>query len=199
MDIMKNYLAAKFFGVVLESKFRTERLQVEKIVSTLNIKPGQTIADIGAGTGLFTKLFAKEAQPGGIAYAVDTNPVLLKTIVKKKKAINLQPVLASDRDFNLPEQVDMMFMCDVLHHVDEKSAFLNNVHGYLKEDGFLAIIDFDGKWPPFHKAMKFTMNEYETWMKNAGMKRVEEHDFLRDTIWSFFHIWKLDKQHVNSS
>ncbi|MBW1898173.1 MAG: class I SAM-dependent methyltransferase [Deltaproteobacteria bacterium] len=189
---MKNYLQAKLFGIILESKFRLKRLQVEKIVSTINIKPGHTIADIGAGTGLFSRLFAQAAQPGGTAYAVDTNPVLLKKIGKKKKTDNLKPVLASDTDFNLPEKVDIMFMCDVLHHVEDKSGFLNNVRKYLKEDGVLAIIDFSEKWPPFHKSMKFTIDEYEAWIKNAGLKKVKEHDFLKDSMWSFFHICRLE-------
>jgi ubiquinone/menaquinone biosynthesis C-methylase UbiE len=193
---MKKYLIAIFFSIILESKFRIKKLQVEKVVNILNIKPGHTIADIGAGTGLFSKLFARATQPGGIVYAVDTNPVLLKKIEKKKKKKkidNLKSVLASVEDFNLPEPVDIMFMCDVLHHVENKSNFLNNVHKYLKHDGIVAIIDFNEKWPPFHKSMKFSMNEYEGWIKIAGLKLVEKYDFLVDSIGSFFHIYRAEE------
>lgn len=190
---MKNFISANFFGMILEAKFRVKRLQVDKVVSTLDVKTGFTVADIGAGTGLFSKRFAQAVQPDGVVYAVDANPFLLKKIEKRNGAENIKTVLASDSDFNLPEQVDIMFMCDVLHHVENKPGFLSNVRKYLKEDGILAVIDFDDKWPPFHKSMKFSIDEYEGWMKDAGLKQVEKYDFLRDSIGSFFHINKLEQ------
>ncbi len=190
---MKHFLQATLFNVVLESGLRVRRLQVDKVVDALDIKAGDTIADIGAGTGLFSRRFALAAQPGGTVYAVDTNPVLTRKIAKtaeKKKIGNLKGVLATSTDFSLPERVDMMFMCDVLHHVDDKVPFLKNVPKYLKSGGSLAIIDFRDKWPPFHGSMRFSVEECEGWMKQAGLKRVDSHDFLLDTIWSFFHIYE---------
>lgn len=90
-------------------------------------------------------------------------------------------------------RVDLIFMCDVLHHVDDKMHFLKNVPRYLKKDGKLALIDFSDKWPPFHKSMRFTPQQRDKWTREAGLELVSSHDFLRDTIWSFFHIYKVQK------
>lgn len=193
---MKHLLQAQLFKIILESNYRVNRLQIDKIVDSLKIEPGTIIADIGCGTGLFSRSFARAVQPEGTVYAVDTNPWLIKKLSRSVNGNgigNIKAVLASDEDYKLPERADLIFMCDVLHHVEDKVSFLRNVPRYLKQDGKLALIDFSDKWPAFHKAMRFTPQQCEKWTEQAGLELVDRHDFLRETIGSFFNIYRLQK------
>ena len=131
-------------------KFETESREIfhqrEKIVAAAGLKPGMAMADIGAGTGLFTLHFAQAVGASGKVYAVEIAKNFLEHIkarAEKSKAANVQTVLCTERSVELPEaSVDLAFICDVYHHFEYPSASLATLHKALKPGGELVLIDF---------------------------------------------------------
>ncbi len=175
---------------VLETERRIEGLQITKVIETLNIKPGQRVADLGTGSGLFTRPIAKKLGDKGIVYAIDVDPGLLKHVEKTaaaEKITNIKTVLAAEDDAKIPEKVDLIIIIDTLHHIGNQGPYLKNLKKYLKRGGRVAIVDFSETWPAGHESMKYSLTQLEDWMKDAGFKRAEKHDFLNN---NFFVIYK---------
>jgi ubiquinone/menaquinone biosynthesis C-methylase UbiE len=118
-----------------------------EIVDALGLKPGMAVADVGAGTGLFTRLFAERVGPTGKVYAVDIAERFLSHIAteaKKRGHSHVMTVLGSQDSTNLPgESVDLVFLCDVYHHLENPAKLLGSIHRALKPEGRLVVIDFD--------------------------------------------------------
>ena len=103
----------KQYQQTLENPERVAGLQVERVVTTLGIKPGMRIADLGAGTGVFSLPFAQAVGPQGKVYAIDVDAALL-AIVKEKAAgasvSNIETIVAGATDPKVPEPVDLLFI-----------------------------------------------------------------------------------------
>lgn len=175
---------------VLETERRIEGLQITKVIETLKIKPGQRVGDLGAGSGLFSRPIAKKLGEKGIVYSIDVDPGLLKHVEKTaaaEKITNIKTVLAAEGDAKIPEKVDLIIIIDTLHHIGNQGPYLKGLKKYLKRGGRVAIIDFSNEWPAGHESMKYSLEQLEGWMKDAGFKRTEKHDFLNN---NFFVIYK---------
>jgi arsenite methyltransferase len=164
----------------LESHDRIANLKIDEIVARLGLKPGNTVADIGAGSGLFEVPLAKAVSPGGKVYAVDIDAGFFPEIKKKADeahVTNVQTVLGKYTDPNLPaKNSDLVFFHDVLHHIQDRAGYLKSVAGYLKPSGRVAIIDYElGQGP--HKAapeLEVSREQLGAWAKQAGLKQVED-------------------------
>ena len=112
----------------LDSSNRVDQLKIDETIAALKIKPGSVIADIGAGSGLFSFPLASATGTAGIVYAVDIEPGLLKHIATRASELklpNIQPVLGKFADPDLPTtNVDLAFINDVLHHIEDRSGYL---------------------------------------------------------------------------
>jgi ubiquinone/menaquinone biosynthesis C-methylase UbiE len=132
-------------------KFESDEREVyakrKEIVAALELKPGMAIADVGAGTGLFTRLFADVVGPSGKVYAVDVAPSFLKHIAAdaaKRGQKQVMTVVGSQDSTNLPPaSVDLVFLCDVYHHLETPERNLSSIRRALRERGRLVVIDFD--------------------------------------------------------
>jgi ubiquinone/menaquinone biosynthesis C-methylase UbiE len=132
-------------------KFETDDREVfakrNEIVAALGIMPGMAVADVGAGTGLFTRLFAEKVGKTGRVYAIDIAPRFLTHIAaeaKKHGQSQVVTVLGSQFSTNLPrESVDLVFLCDVYHHLENPEKTLASIRQALKSNGRLVVIDFD--------------------------------------------------------
>jgi ubiquinone/menaquinone biosynthesis C-methylase UbiE len=178
------------YAKFLEGAERVSRMQVPRVIETLGVKPGMKVADLGSGSGLFTRPIAKAAAPGGIVYAVDINEALLKIVdrsAKEQQIENLRTVLAAPDDPKLPEPVDLILICDTLHHIHNQPQYLRGLAKYLRPGGRVAIIDFSKDWPVGHEMMIYSLESLEGWMRDAGFTRASAHDFLDN---SFFVIWR---------
>ncbi len=117
------------------------------VLKATKIKPGLEVADIGAGTGFYSRLFADAVGSDGFVYAVDLAPQFLEHIEYKSRednVRNLKSVLCTDRSVNLPaNSIDVAFICDTYHHFEYPSATLETIHRALRVDGTLVLIDFD--------------------------------------------------------
>lgn len=175
---------------MLESERRVQNLQISKVVETLKVAPGHRVGDIGAGSGLFTRPIAKKVGEKGVVYAIDIDPELLKHVDKtarEENLANIRAVLAAEDDPKMPEPVDLIVIIDTLHHIGNQGTYLKNLRRYLRPSGRIAVIDFTEQWPPGHERMKYTVDQLEGWMKDAGFTQVERHDFLNN---NFFVIYR---------
>lgn len=171
---------------LLESSHRVGALKVQEIINKLELQPGSVIADVGAGSGLFTIPLARAVGPKGVVYAVDIEQGLLDHIAARaaqQNVTNVQTVLGKFTDPNLPRSnVDLAFMCDVLHHIEKREAYLKSLVTYLKPSGRVAVVDFyPGRGPhPEEPALQVTKEQATEWMAALGFRPTAEHAIFDD-------------------
>src|SRR4029078_1161648 len=117
-----------------------------EIIKAVSLKPGMVVADVGAGTGLFTLLFAPLVAPQGRVYAVDLAENFVQHIERQAQAegiTNIKGVVCTPDSVNLPpESIDLAFLCDVYHHFEFPHKTMRSIHRALKPGGSLVLIDF---------------------------------------------------------
>jgi ubiquinone/menaquinone biosynthesis C-methylase UbiE len=119
----------------------------DAIVAACGLQPGMSIADIGAGTGLFTRLFAREVGPQGAVHAVDISQEFLAHITNTCTAAGITNVLTTvcaPDDARLPDAcADLAFVCDTYHHFEFPAKTMASIHRALRPGGRLVVIDFE--------------------------------------------------------
>jgi ubiquinone/menaquinone biosynthesis C-methylase UbiE len=130
-----------------ESKDREIYVKRREILKVLELKPGMTVADVGAGSGLFTRLMADEVGSSGKVYAVDVSKAFLDYIASQAKAKGqhqIVTILGSQDSTNLPaNSVDVVFLCDVYHHLEHHEMVLASIRRALRVHGVLVLVEFD--------------------------------------------------------
>ncbi len=144
----------------LERPERDEEEHTEKLVDQLKARPGDVIADIGAGTGYFSRRLAKKVAPNGLVFAVDIQREMLDLLTNSMAAAgitNVRPVLGTITDPKLPpDSVDLALMVDVYHEFDHPFEMMQGITRALKPGGRVAFVEFRGEDPavpikPLHK------------------------------------------------
>jgi len=164
------------------------------IVSALDIQPGMAIADIGAGTGLYTRAFSYEVGPNGKVYAVDIARNFIDEIIRQAKAADVQNVVGvvnTAKDVNLePASIDLAFVCDTYHHFEYPRTMLRSIHDALRPGGSLVIIDFRKiKGLSSNWVMSHTRTDRETVIREVeseGFKLTEDRDLLKTNFYLRF-------------
>jgi ubiquinone/menaquinone biosynthesis C-methylase UbiE len=117
------------------------------VTEALRLKPGITIADIGAGTGVFIELFARSVGPQGKLYAIDIAPKFIDHIHHRAAASGLtQVTVVLGQEQSLPAMVtsvNLAFVCNTYHHFEYPQAMLASIHRSLRPGGTLVVIDFE--------------------------------------------------------
>jgi cyclopropane fatty-acyl-phospholipid synthase-like methyltransferase len=172
----------------LERPERIAALKIDYIIASLGLKPGQTVADIGAGPGVLSVPIAKAVAPGGKVYAVEIDKGYFPHIAQKAAAENVSnvvTVLGAFTDPQLPARdVDVALFHDVLHHIQDRAGYLKAMAGYMKPQGRIAIVEL----PPTgsHKddpSLIVTKDQATGWMSDAGFKPVQEFNGLNEGKW----------------
>ena len=179
---------------ILEGESREIFVHHERIVREVGLRPGQDVADVGAGTGLFTLPFAKVVGDAGRVYAVDILREFLWNIDRRAHAAeisNVTPVLCSEKSVELPPRsVDVVFVCDTYHHFEYPQNSLASIHRALRPDGELIVIDFEripGKsreWVLGH--VRAGEEVFTREIEEAGFERVERKMFLDENYFLRF-------------
>ncbi len=163
----------------LEAPARVEGLKIEQIIAALKLKPGDVVADLGAGTGLFDAQLAYATGRGRV-YAVEIDKGFLDEIDRKVDELhiaNIETVLGTPADPKLPTRaVDVALMHDVLHHVEQRQAYLKAVAQYMKPNGRIAVVEFHPQDSP-HKAdpsLVVSKEQAAAWMAEAGFVPTED-------------------------
>ncbi len=177
----------KAYIEALDSPERDGYQKPAQVVSALGLKPGMAVADLGAGPGYFSKRFVEAVTETGKVYVIDIEPEMLaaakENLVHLHVSFTADFILARPDDPKLPlESVDLIFVCNTYHHLEERAAYFRNVKGALKPDGRVAIVDFyhdersgNVGFPRKHLVPRDTVVEE---MSKAGYKLLREHTFL---------------------
>ncbi len=174
----------------LDQLERPERDQYQKpaeVIQALGLKPGMVVADLGSGSGYFTRRFVEAVTETGKVYAIDVEPEALKHVKDSVEHMHIpytaEFVLAQPDNPKLPfESVDLIFLCNVYHHLENRTTYFTNVKSALKPGGRIAIIDFyhdersgDLGFSKTHLVPRETVLDE---MTKAGYRLLREHTFL---------------------
>jgi ubiquinone/menaquinone biosynthesis C-methylase UbiE len=180
-DDIKQYLEH------LDSAERDHYQKPVQVIEALRLKPGMAVADLGSGSGYFTRRFVEAVTESGMVYAVDVEPEMLayvkESIIHMHVPYAAEFILARPDSPKLPfESVDLLFVCNTIHHLEERSRYFRDLNSSLKPGGRITIIDFypdersgDLGFPKRHLVSRDTIvNE----LTDAGYKLDREHNFL---------------------
>jgi predicted methyltransferase len=130
----------------LERPGRDQEQRPDEVLRAMGLRDGDVVADLGAGTGYFTRRLAKAVGPSGRVYAVDIQPEmigLLKGNVEKAGLTNIVPVLGTSDDPKLPrEALDWILLVDVYHEFQQPRAMLARMREALKPTGKVALVEY---------------------------------------------------------
>ncbi len=173
-------------------RFESENREVfakrKEIVAACKLKPGMAVADIGAGTGLFTRLFAAEVGPKGRVYAVDIARKFIEHVEKTSKEAGLKNVtgiVCTPTSTELPpNSVDLVFLCDTYHHFEYPQKTMASIHRALRTGGQLILVDYcriEGKSPDWLlKHVRAGQEVFTKEIEAAGFKVADRADFLKE-------------------
>ena len=177
---------AREWIATLERPERVAGLKIPEVIEKLELKSGDVVADLGAGTGLFAWPLARAVAPGRV-YAVEVDDEFvahMKQRVTEQAISNVTVVRGKFEDPLLPEKVDVALFSDVLHHIANRAAYLKTVAGYLKPGGRIAVIELDFTRPnsphrdqPDQQVTKAQLGE---WMTAAGLAKIAEPSLFED-------------------
>lgn len=154
-----------------------------EILAALGLRPGMRVADVGAGTGLFTLDLAKAVGSDGVVFAVDVQSYFLDHIGQKAKKgghSNVQLVRATQESVKLdPASVDLVLMVDAYHHIEKPAPYLATLHAAIEPEGRLVIIDYDREnsdraWLKDH--LRGSADEFRAEIESAGFELVDRHE-----------------------
>lgn len=174
---------------MLEREERTEFQKPDQVMAALAFKPGERVADVGAGSGYFTIPVAKTVGPKGLVRAIDVQQPMLDYIekrIKREKLENVKLALVPRDDPQLPSGgVDTILMVDTLHYVKDRAAYAAKLRAGLAPGGRVVIIDYKPKpwderpWGPLPE-QQISRETVDADMAAAGLKPVKVHDFLSE-------------------
>ena len=154
--------------ISLEQPERLAEIRMDERLAPLKLKPGDVVADIGAGTGVFTRAFAKAVGPTGKVYAEDIQQGLVDYINKRSKEEGLDNITAILGEFDDPKlparDVDVAFFHDVFHAVEKKEVMLKNLVSYMKPKSRIALMEWDKNDPAglkFHDSPDVMLSQEE--------------------------------------
>ena len=172
----------------------------QEIVTALSLKPGMTVADVGAGTGLFTRLFSPAVGAKGKVYAVDISKEFIGHIEKlagEQHMENVVGIVCTQDSAELPaESVDLVFICDTYHHFEFPQKTMHSIYTGLKPKGQLALIDYrripgvSADWVIEH--VRAGQEVFTREIADAGFMQIDEKkDLLKESY--FVRFEKIGK------
>ena len=179
---------------------RAEREEVEqpdRLLDALQIAPRMTVADVGAGIGYFSWRIAKRVGPEGQVLAVDVQPEMLERLgaeLRKRDIKNVQPILGTPVDPNLPAQsVDLALLVDVYHEFEHPEAMVSRIRDSLKENGRMVLVEYRGEDPavPIKPEHKMTVKQVLLEILPMGFRLQSRLDFLP---WQHVFVFAKDSR-----
>lgn len=172
----------------------------QDILKAAAVKPGAVVADVGAGTGLFTMMFAEAVGPKGKVIAVEIEKRLVEHIAKRAKEAgfaNVETAVCTERSVELPANcADVVFLCDVYHHFNHAKDSMTSIHRALRPGGEVVLVEFKripGKskeWIVKH--VRGGQEVFTAEIEAIGFKKVEERDFMSENY--FVRFRKVDRK-----
>ncbi len=160
----------------LERPERESEENVEGALKAIGLKPGMTVAEVGAGTGYVALRMARRVGPTGKVYANDVQPEMLRMLranASKAGLTNVTTVLGSETDPKLPPgQIDLIILVDVYHEFSQPQKMLQGIRAALKPDGRLVQLEYRKEDPavPILPDHKMSVAEAKTEVEAEGFK-----------------------------
>lgn len=175
---------------IFEEPGREKRLQIDRVMDLLGLKPGKTVADIGAGGGWFSVRAARRVGPTGRVIAEDINPKYIEAIRERairEKLFNIEPFLGTPDDAKLfPDSLDAALMLKVYHEIADPKPILAELRAAMRPGARFGIIDRNGKGDDHGLTEKIVREEVE----RAGFKQVGRFDFTKADGQDYFLIFE---------
>ena len=175
---------SKAYIAYLEDPQRDVYQKPDEVIAALDLRKGETIADIGAGSGYFTFRLSSPVGEKGRIYAVDTSPEMILHMnqrIRDMKLKNIVTVLSTPDDPLLSDgSIDRFFICDTWHHIQNQTQYLALMKKMLKSGGQVIMIDFQKKETPMGAPMELRIarEDLVRQMESNGFKLAKEHTFL---------------------
>jgi cyclopropane fatty-acyl-phospholipid synthase-like methyltransferase len=174
---------------IFDSPGRDEKLQINRVMDILEITPGKTVADVGAGSGWFTVRAARRVTETGAVYAVDINPQATKYVAQraqKEGLHNVKTILSKSDDPQLPaNQVDAVLLLKTYHEVDKPVTLLRNLRASLRPGAKVGIIDRNGNGENHGVARDIVIKE----ASEAGYVLQSQSDFVKGDGMDYFLVF----------
>jgi SAM-dependent methyltransferase len=160
----------------LDREERDVEEEPERAIEALELKPGNVVADIGAGSGYMSVRMAKRVGPTGRVYATDIQPEMLKLLqqrLTRDKITNIVPILGLVDDPKLPEgELDLELLVDVYHEFSEPQKMLRGMRRALKPTGRLVLLEYKKEDPtiPIREDHKMTVAEAKLEVEAEGFR-----------------------------
>ena len=175
---------AKAYIALLEDPKRDAYQKPHEVVMALDLRPGETIADIGAGSGYFSFRLAQHVGEKGRVYAVDINPDMILHMNRRIRDMGVNNVVtvlsAPDDPLLADSSIDRFFICETWHHIQNQSGYLALMKKMLKPGGQIIMIDFQKKEMPVGPpaGMKIAREDLIRQMETNGFRLAKEYTFL---------------------
>jgi ubiquinone/menaquinone biosynthesis C-methylase UbiE len=163
---------------------RVARMKPDEVIQALHLKNGDSVADVGAGSGVMTRRFASAVAPNGKVYAVDIDAEILeyaKQEAQKQKLTNIVYIHSQPDDPMLPKNsVDLAFFSDTTHHIEHRIDLYHKLSPAIRKGGRIAIIDASPDAPGHpHKAEELVPKAQAIQeVEQSGFKLVNDYNFL---------------------
>lgn len=135
-----------YWSKVFDDPARDAWQKPDLVIDALGVSAGDTVADLGAGTGYFSARLSRAVGPRGRVLSVEVEATLvayLRDRAENEDSDNLTPILASLDDPRLPHSsVDLVLIVDTIHHIDNRRDYFAKLSRCLRERGRIAIIDW---------------------------------------------------------
>lgn len=171
-------------GGWLLRKEREREESAQEMLAALDVRPGQTLADLGCGNGYHTLELARMSAPGGRVYGVDIQPEMLAALKRRaaeQEVENLVPLLGGPLDTGLPPgSCDLILLADVYHELSHPVPVLASLRRALKPGGRLALLEFRAEDPtvPIKRLHKMDREQMDLELEANGFRRTGSYDEL---------------------
>lgn len=185
---------AEQWAVVLESGRRLQGLEVDEVVRRMRIVEGDVVADVGAGTGVFSVPIGLAVGASGRVLAVEVDAGFLPMIRAKADSAglgNVEAVLGEFQDPMLPRRdVDVAFFHDVLHHIQDREGYLRTLAGYIAPGGRIVVVDYEASHPlsphQDEPEMLITLAQVDDWMRGIGFELTETIEMFEEKFYTVY-------------
>ena len=185
---------AEEWAITLESGRRLGGLEIEEVVARMALQRGDVVADVGAGTGVFSVSLARAVGPTGTVMAVEVDAGFLPMIAQKAvdgDVENIHPVLGAFEDPKLPRRdVDVAFFHDVIHHIEKRQEYVQATAAYMGPGSRIVVVDYHGGHPRAphgnQPELQTTLREIRELMGVAGFDLTQEFDLFEEKFFVVF-------------